>query len=94
MGDDTYNYRIRYDPSNLVYEENIEVKQPADLATVQGRQQGDNEVSVTRIGVANSPSNVQFVVTRADRFRELCDKQENARLHVTLMNKFGKNNFH
>jgi hypothetical protein len=89
MAGDDYNYRKRYDPSHVLdEEEGIEVEQPPDLASVQTREEG--ETRATEIGITNLPPNVQRLVTRADRFRELENKQENQRLHIALLNKFGR----
>jgi Plant transposon protein len=89
MAEDDYNYRKRYDPSHVLdEEEGFEVEQPPDLASVQRREEG--ETRATEIGIANLPPNVQRLVTRAGRFRELDDKQKNQRLHSELLNKFGR----
>jgi hypothetical protein len=63
------------------------VLQPPDLGVVQARD--DGETAATEIGIANLPPNVQQLMTRSDRFRDLHNKEENRRLHAALMNKFG-----
>jgi hypothetical protein len=71
---------------------NVQVQQPLDLASVQARvDEGDacNPADAGDIGVANPPLEVQQFVSRADRFQELNDGQENMRLHRALMDKFG-----
>lgn len=90
MDGNSYNFRERYDPTHMIEEDvdGIEVQQPSDLRAVQAREEGE---PVTVIGVGNLPSHVQQVVTKKERFNELNDREENRRLHLALMSKFGGN---
>jgi Plant transposon protein len=85
MASDTYNFRQRYDPSINIEEHGFVADQPADLAPVQNRMEGEQH---TVFGVVNAPQQVQQLVTRADRFKELNNKEENQRLHRTIMDVF------
>jgi hypothetical protein len=90
---DGYDYRQRYDPShNMDLDNNVQVQQPPDLASVQARVDEGvvcNPADAGGTGVANAPVEVRQFVSRADRFQELNDGQENMRLHRALMHKFG-----
>jgi hypothetical protein len=74
-------------PSCNLEEQDVVVDQPTDLAYVQNSSEGEQH---TGIGVANAPISVQQLVSRADRFIELKNKDENQRLQRTLMEVFGK----
>jgi hypothetical protein len=87
MDSATFNFRQRYDPLCDLEEQDVVVNQPADLADVQNSNEGEQQ---TGIGVADAPLSVQQLVSRADRFNELKNKDENQRLHGTLMELFGK----
>jgi hypothetical protein len=82
MDSPTYNYRMQYDPSNKVLEAWDTVLQPRDMIQVQAAAPGEER---TRVGVATMPPQLAQAVTRADRFKELDDRQENLRLHEALM---------
>jgi hypothetical protein len=104
MASKSYNFRQRYDPSNTGDEKVIMADSPTNMVGFENRTGVEQGCATANIGVserteveqqsvtgvASAPLQVQQLVTRADRFKELRNKEENERLHRTLMDVFGK----
>ena len=83
-----YNYTEQYDPCHhVIVEGNGSVQQPIDLVGVQNRAADEPRMA---IGVANTPRTVRNGMTRAERFQELDDREENKRLHSAIMDIFSR----
>jgi hypothetical protein len=84
-----YNYRVRYDPSASVLEEEEDAQRvdaPADLQEVQARALGPiDEAYRSRVGIRNLPASVQSILIKKERFKDLKDEEEHGRLHTALM---------
>ena len=76
---------VRYDPSNSVEEEVVEVQQPPDLQEVQG-----HPVAAVNggIGIDGAPQDVVELLTDNERFRRLSNHGQHQRLATALMNRF------
>lgn len=84
---------VLYDPSNVLeeMEDAVDrVQQPDDLNAVQAGSgnSDDAPATVTGIGIRNAPRQVQDVVTRRGRFKNLTNELEHQRLHTALAARF------
>jgi hypothetical protein len=65
------DYIADYNPAHTLEQEEMQVEQP--IGVIGG------------IGVAGAPPAVVGLLTKRDRFKDLADKEQHARLHQTLM---------
>lgn len=79
MGD----VRACYNPAHSMTNVGLEVEAPEDLPAVQ--QAAGDANAVNNIGVENAPEYVQQFVARLERFRDLEDKHEHARLMASII---------
>lgn len=83
------DYNSMYNPSHLMEQLDVQVEQPNDLQQIQVGAQiqaGVNDEPVGGgIGIATAPPAVVGLLTRRDRFKDLADREQHARLHQALM---------
>jgi len=65
------DYNADYNPAHTLEQEEMQVKQTA----------------IRGIGVAGAPPAVVGLLTKRDRFKDLADKEQHARLHQALMDQ-------
>jgi hypothetical protein len=86
MGD----YNAIYDPAHLMEELEVEVEQPNDLHQMQAGGANQEQPVGGGIGIAGAPPAVVGLLTRRERFKDLADKEQHARLHQALMRFFAR----
>jgi hypothetical protein len=89
--------RAIYNPCNniILPEEATQVSNPTDLVDVQERfptRLTRGNTNVSSIGARNVPRSSMEALTNVDRWKDLCDKEENSRLHKALKSMFGTSN--
>jgi hypothetical protein len=80
MGD----YIADYNPAHTLEQEEMQVEQP--IGGIGGIGVAGAPPAVAGgIGVAGAPPAVVGLLTKRDRFKDLADKEQHARLHQALM---------
>jgi hypothetical protein len=87
--------RATYNPCNniILPEEATQVSNPTDLVEVQAAFQTRltrGITNVSSIGARNVPKESMEALTDVDRWKDLCSKEENSRLHKALKSVFGR----
>ena len=66
------DYNADYNPAHTLEQEEMQVEQ---------------QPAICGIGVAGAPPAVAGLLTKRDRFKDLADKEQHARLHQALMDQ-------
>lgn len=81
-------YRTSYKPAHHLEENSFEVAQPGDLVEVQEAHNLTTAGPAAGIGVCNLPPTVVAVLTSKERYQEVANTDEHARLHKALQDQF------